>query len=110
MSVEANVRRFLRHSLVCATRLWGTLAGYSTLKIDENTNSATRLDSWTPSQLAQWTSHHKHPSILPSIEERVTSLRILRLIMLGSHPRDVGMHINPPIWRLHLCERDVNLQ
>jgi hypothetical protein len=25
MSVEANVRRFLRHSLVCATRLWGTL-------------------------------------------------------------------------------------
>jgi hypothetical protein len=27
MSVEANVRRFLRHSLVCATRLWGTLAG-----------------------------------------------------------------------------------
>jgi hypothetical protein len=27
MSVEANVRRFLRHSLVCATRLWGTLGG-----------------------------------------------------------------------------------
>jgi hypothetical protein len=26
MSVEANVRRFLRHSLVCATRLWGTLS------------------------------------------------------------------------------------
>jgi hypothetical protein len=25
MSVEANVRGFLRHSLVCATRLWGTL-------------------------------------------------------------------------------------
>jgi hypothetical protein len=25
MSVEATVRRFLRHSLVCATRLWGTL-------------------------------------------------------------------------------------
>jgi hypothetical protein len=31
MSVEANVRRFLRHSLVCATRLWGTLAKESTM-------------------------------------------------------------------------------
>jgi hypothetical protein len=32
MSVEANVRRFLRHSLVCATRLWGTLIGFSYVK------------------------------------------------------------------------------
>jgi hypothetical protein len=33
MSVEANVRRFLRHSLVCATRLWGTLTGLGALKL-----------------------------------------------------------------------------
>jgi hypothetical protein len=62
------------------------------------------LDPESASAMDESSEDHKHPSILPSIEERVTSLRVLLLITVGSHPRNFGMHIKPRIRELHAQE------
>ena len=75
------------------------IAGYSMLKGKQKSGRKHRFSHQIGVKSASAVFESYIQLLQYSAEERVTSLRILLLIMVGSHPRDVGMHIKLPIYR-----------